>query len=124
MLDEKTTVLLDILNKKCANGVYQIIEIDELILQFPIRFNVDKDIMYQMIITLSQNGYITIRYDRDGEFCLSLTQKGQDVLQKTPDTPPKKSAITGLLPHFFNFLTVFLAAILAIIFLKIIGVIC
>lgn len=126
MLDERTSVLLEILNKKCSSGSYKIITSDELILKFPARYGADKDLIWQMVINLSQNGFISVKYDRDGEFCLALTPKGrlysETTLKQTVSTekPPK----TDLLPYFFNFLSIFTAIVFAFLTLKIFSLLC
>ena len=116
MLDSKLVELLKILNIKCSQNGYTIISIDELILEFPTRFSVDGDLIKQMISYLSQQNYITLRYDRDGEFCLSLTIKGRHFYEELPKVEKtEKVAITGLLPHFYNFLAIFFGVSLAFI---------
>lgn len=126
MLDERTSVLLEILNKKCSSGSYKIITSDELILKFPARYGADKDLIWQMVINLSQNGFISVKYDRDGEFCLALTPKGRlyaETTEKqslTVEKPPK----IDLLPYFYNFLSIFAAIVLAALTLKIFNLLC
>lgn len=126
MLDERTSVLLEILNKKCSSGSYKIITSDELILKFPARYGADKDLIWQMVINLSQNGFISVKYDRDGEFCLALTPKGRLYAETavkqslTAEKPPK----TDLLPYFYNFLSIFAAIVLAALTLKIFNLLC
>lgn len=126
MLDERTTVLLKILEKKCSYGSYKVITSDELILDFPARYGADKDLIWQMISNLSQKGFLLIRYDRDGEFCLSLTPKGRLYLETDvkQGESSKKLPITDLLPHFYDFLAIFSAIVFGGIILKALGVIC
>lgn len=125
MLDERTTALLKILNSKCSYGSYKVITLDELILDFPSRYGADNDLIRQMISNLSQQGLLSVRYDKDGEFCLSLTPKGRLYFEtETNFVSVQKSTITDLLPHLFNFLSIFFAIFLSGILLKIIGVIC
>ncbi len=126
MLDERTSVLLKILNEKCSSGSYKIITSDELILKFPTRYGADKDLIWQMVIHLSQNGFISVKYDRDGEFCLALTPKGRvysetDLKQTNDDKKPSK---TDLLPYFYNFLSIFAAIVLGFLTLKIFNLVC
>lgn len=126
MLDERTSVLLELLNKKCSSGSYKIITSDELILKFPARYGADKDLIWQMVINLSQNGFISVKYDRDGEFCLALTPKGrlysETTLKQTVST--EKTPKTDLLPYFLNFLSIFTAIVFAFLTLKIFSLLC
>lgn len=126
MLDERTSVLLELLNKKCSSGSYKIITSDELILKFPARYGADKDLIWQMGINLSQNGFISVKYDRDGEFCLALTPKGrlysETTLKQTVST--EKTPKTDLLPYFLNFLSIFTAIVFAFLTLKIFSLLC
>lgn len=126
MFDERTLVLLDILNKKCNSGAYKIITVDELVLEFPSKYGADCDLILQMTKNLSGQGFISLKYNRDNEFCLSLTPKARLYCETElkNDLQNKKSSITGLLPHFFNFLSIFFAIFLAFLLLKLIGVIC
>lgn len=126
MLDERTTVLLKILEKKCSYGSYKVITSDQLILDFPARYGADKDLIWQMISNLSQKGFLSIRYDHDGEFCLSLTPKGR-LYAETEEASPistKKVSITDLLPYFFNFLSIFSAIVSGGLILKWLGARC
>ncbi len=125
MLDERTAVLLKILNKKCSFGSYKVVTSDELILEFPERFGADKDLIWQMLVTLSQKGYLSIRYDRDGEFCLSLTPKGRlycetDLKEERTQNKPK----TDLLPYIYNFMAIFFGIVFGGLTLIIIGALC
>lgn len=126
MLDERTAVLLKILNKKCLSGSYKVISGDELISEFPERFGADLDLIRQILINLSQNGLISIRYDSDGEFCLSLLPKGrlyaESYLQESKIT--EKVPKTDLLPYLFIFLAIFFGIVLGGLLLKIIGCLC
>lgn len=126
MLDERTSVLLEILNKKCSSGSYKIITSDELILKFPARYGADKDLIWQMVINLSQNGFISVKYDRDGEFCLALTPKGRlycETSLKQPDCTEKLPK-NDLLPYLYNFLSIFSAIVFAFLTLKIFNLLC
>ncbi len=126
MLDERTSVLLNIINKICSSGSYSVVTSDELILKFPEKFGADSDLIRQMIINLSQKGYVSLRYDRDDEYCIAPTPKGRLFTETEPNdvTKNKKSVIIDLLPHFFNFLSIFFAIVTAFSVLKAIGVLC
>lgn len=126
MLDERTTSLLKILNTKCSSGSFKVITSDELISDFPPKYGADGDLIRQMIINLSQQGYLSVRYDRDGEFCLSLTPSGRLFCEEAEKEVKiaKKNAITDLLPYFYNFLSIFAAIFSAGLILKLIGALC
>ncbi len=126
MLDERTSVLLNVINKICSSGSYSVVSSDELILKFPEKFGADSDLIRQMIITLSQKGYVSIRYDRDGEFCLAPTPKGRLYFESEGEkvNKNKNRSITDLLPYFFNFLSIFSAIVAAFLVLKTAGILC
>ncbi len=125
MLDERTAVLLKILNKKCSYGSYKVVTSDELILEFPERYGADKDLIWQMLANLSQKGYLSIRYDNDGEFCLSPTPKGRlycETDQKEEGTQNKPK--TDLLPYIYNFMAIFFGIVFGGLALILIGALC
>ena len=125
MLDKRTATLLKIINQKCAQGSYRVVNINDLIDSFPQEFGADVDLIKQSIQSLSYGGFISVRFDRDGEYCLAPTPKGRLYSEETLDTPlPQKSPITDLLPHFYNFLSTFLAVSLAFFVIKLCGGLC
>lgn len=122
MLDIRTNELLTLLYNLCPSGSYKIITATDLIKDFPQVYKADNDLIRQMITNLSQNGYISLRYDSDDVFCLSLTPKGRLYFEtESKEEIVKKVAITDLLPYFFNFVSIFSAVFLAGVLIKVIG---
>ncbi|MBQ6883811.1 MAG: hypothetical protein IJO25_05665 [Clostridia bacterium] len=125
MLDKRTIVLLKIINEKCSKGCYRVIGLDEFLNEFPADFCADEDLIKQSLNSLSLGGYISLRFDRDGQFCLSPTPKGRLFFEEAKrDVLSKKSPITDLLPHFYNFLSTFLAVLAALFIFKLSGGLC
>lgn len=126
MLDERTSMLLSIINKICSSGSYCVVTTDELILKFPSEYGADKDLIVQMITNLSQKGYISVRYDRDGELCLAPTPKGRLYFENDSGEvySVKKTSKIDLLPYFCNFVSIFTAIVSAFLILKLLGGIC
>ncbi len=124
MVDERTKTLLKIISKKCPYGTYQVVTVNELTEEFPAGFGADFDLIKRMINYLSADGYLSVRYDFDGDFCLSLTPKGRFLVESV-ELPLKRKnlAIIDLLPYFLQFLATFLAVLSAILILKIAGAI-
>ncbi len=124
MLDERTKALLKIINEKCAQGSYKIISLDEILSLFPNEYGADGDLIRQILSALTVGGYIIVRYDRDGEFCLTPTTKGRLFFetQKSLNEPIKKTY------DFINYLYIFISVFLAVFFANVIsflvGLIC
>lgn len=121
MLDLRTFELLKLLYKRCPSGSYKIVTSDEMIEGFPARYGADKDLIRQMIINLSQKGFLSLRYEGEGEYCVSLTPEGRLFFENESKAKlDKKYKITDLLPYFFNFLSIFTAIFLAEMIIKIV----
>lgn len=121
MLDLRTFELLKLLYKLCPSGSYKIVSSDEMIEEFPARYGADKDLIRQMIVNLSQKGFLSLRYEGEGEYCMSLTPEGRLYFEnESKKKIDKKCKITDLLPYFFNFLSIFTAIFLAETIIKIV----
>lgn len=124
MLDERTVCLLKIINEKCKEGCFKVISVDELVLEFPKRFSADGDLIRQMITALNTSGYLTLRYDRDSEFCLAPTPKGREFYETKQFEPIKTKRVNRFWNYFFNSLGVFFGVFFAVLLLWLLGVIC
>lgn len=114
MLDERSTSLLNYINEKCAEGSYKIFSVEELVEDFPLRYGADADLIRQIVTALSTGGYISLKFDRDEEFCIAPTPKGREYFEVQADNAPTRySRVSLLLPHLYNYLTVFLGTLSA-----------
>lgn len=77
MLDKKTLLLLNIINDACDNGGYKIFEISELISLFPSDVSIDSNALRESVKTLSEHGYLSVKYEDENEFCLMPLPSGR-----------------------------------------------
>ncbi len=124
MLDERTKALLKIINEKCAQGSYKIISLDEILSLFPKEYGADGDLIRQILSALTVGGYIIVRYDRDGEFCLTPTNKGRLFFETEKSLEDNKKKDYDFLNYFYIFLAVFIGVFFANIFCFLAGVLC
>ncbi|MBQ2717654.1 MAG: hypothetical protein IJF75_03545 [Clostridia bacterium] len=126
MLDERTVCLLKIINEKCAEGSYKVLAIDELVKEFPSYYKADSDLIKLMITALTSVNFISVKFDKDDEFCISPTPKGREYIESAKKQQEKidEPKNRDYLGYFFIFLCVFLGTFLAFFLIKLIGGIC
>lgn len=126
MMDERTTLLLKIITKKCSEGSYKVLSTTELLNEFPENFKADNDLIELMITALSSEAYISVKFDKDDEFCICPTPKGREYVEKLQKIEIENNAKVGrdYLNYLYIFLSVFLGVFLANILRDIIGAIC
>ncbi len=77
MLDTRTAALLAHLNGLCREGKYEVVEADELLSCFPPKAGMDRENLQKTLAYLSENGYVDIRYEEDGLYCLCPLPAGR-----------------------------------------------
>lgn len=70
MLDKRTSALLQCINDLCASGTYKIISEEDFLSAFPEKWGVNVESLNQMLVYLSENGYINVKYSGGGMFCV------------------------------------------------------
>lgn len=120
MLDYKTSALLKILNTRCDGNAFYVVSIKELLSDFPSHLSADEHLVRQCMLALSSMGYVIIKYDSDGEYCVALTVKGRFYSLDQGDKSYEKRPKIDLLPYilgfferlFANLFSIFLAYLL------------
>ena len=110
MIDTKSKLVLTILAKECGDGGYKIIEIPDIIMALPRHFRMDSESIKHILTHLERQDIISIKYDDDDIYCLSVLPYGFEICEtnQTKDKKEKKE-----LPPFIYFLIIFLIAFCA-----------
>lgn len=81
MIDTKSKLVLSILAKECGDGSYKIIEVSDIIMALPKHFRMDSEAVKHILTHLERQDIISIKYDDDDVFCLSILPYGFEVLE-------------------------------------------
>ncbi len=87
MIDTKSRLVLSILAKEAGDGSYKIVEIADIIMALPKRFRMDSEAVKHILTYLERQDIISIKYDEDDVFCLSILPYGFEILE---NEKPKK----------------------------------
>lgn len=90
MLDKRCLSVLEYLDKECLNCGYKVFSIDEMIDYMPKEYGFDKENLIECLKTLSQNGYISVKYIDDKDVCLTPLPKGRLVFENRLDNEIEK----------------------------------
>lgn len=77
MLDERTGILLGVVNEMCEKGSYQLVEESELLKRLPPACGVDGVTLRAMLNYLEDGNYIEVGYAEEGEYCLRPLPEGR-----------------------------------------------
>lgn len=115
MLDYFSKQILFKISELCPDGNFQIIESGS----FKDCFDgeVVEEGLDRAVNKLKILGLVSLRYDRDGEYCLTVTDKGRSLVltEKLENLRNKKgSFINCFLHELLNFFVSFCAALLAL----------
>ena len=101
-------MVLSILAKECKNGNYKIVEISDIIMSLPRRFRMDSEAVKHIITHLERQDMVSIKYDDDGVYCLSVLPYGFETLESDKpkilkkEIPQKNNNILIILVSFFS----------------------
>lgn len=117
MIDSKSKLVLKILASECRDGSYKIIESSDIITALPRHLRVDNDAIRHILTYLERQDIISIKYDDDNTYCLSVLPYGFEILENQS----QKLITTKTLPNspsgatiFFTFLSSFVGTLFAI----------
>ena len=118
MIDSKSKLVLKILARECHDGKYKIIESSDIIMALPRHLRVDNEAIRQILTYLERQDIISIKYDDDNTYCLSVLPYGFEILenqnQKLITTKTLPNSPSGL-TIFFTFLSSFVGTIFAVL---------
>ncbi len=117
MLDTKSMLILKILAKQSAGGSYKIFESADLISSLPTRYRTDSDGIRHILTHLEHLDMISIKYDDDDVYCLSVLPYGLEVLENTKLKPGRsektpKNSLPALV-FILSFIGAFLGALIS-----------
>lgn len=103
MIDAKSKLVLKILSKECGNG-YKIVEIPDIIMALPKRFRMDSENVKHILTHLERQDMISIKYDDDDIYCVSVLPFGYETLEseQTPQSKKSHSAFWSVLLCFLG----------------------
>lgn len=90
MLDKRTEIVLMAINKQCASGSFQVVEVGDLISALPRKYLPDANLVNQCVNALDREGYIEVKYHDSEVFCLCPLPKGRMVFENKIE---KKSTV-------------------------------
>lgn len=93
MIDIKSKLVLKILAKECNNGNYKIIEIPDIIMALPRHFRMESEAIKHILTHLERQDMISIKYDDDDVFCLTVLPFGFETLENDKPKFLKKEKI-------------------------------
>lgn len=112
MIDTKSKLVLKILAKECGNGNYKIVEIPDIIMSLPRHFRMDSEAVKHILTHLERQDIISIKYDDDDVYCLSVLPYGFEILENEKPKLIKKEKTKE---RKLNIMTIFLSFISALI---------
>lgn len=77
MLDNRTEMLLNIINMYCQEGSYKVLDKDDVLLQFVPKYRPDRDGLDDMMNYLMERDYIKCKYTDFKVYCVSPLPKGR-----------------------------------------------
>ena len=125
MPDDYETPLINALCCICAEDEYKVTDAEELFSVLPSLSEGGEEKLTSAIKGLARDGYIILRYVKNGEFCLAVTQKSRIFLANLNIDGKRKTVLNDLrviIP--LAFAVNFLASLASILVLKLLGAIC
>ncbi len=113
MLDNVSGELLKYVNLE-TQGKYKVLSFEEIQSSLNVKEILDADVIRKKIKLLTEKEYLSVKYEDEGEICLSVLAKGRQYLEKCVEDEIEK---TRLLKSYFiyGFLGAFLGSIVGVI---------
>lgn len=109
MLDKRSEALLRIINRECNEGLYKVIEIDDIIRLMPSKFKVDYDLINHLMGYLRNGEYISIKYSDKEVFCVFPLPRGRRIFEVEQEEKKvsKRKVLKFALISFFYLMLIF-----------------
>lgn len=91
MLDRRTSALLQTINDFCASGTYKVFSEEDFLSAFPEGWGVNAESLSQMLVYLSENGYINIKYSGGGMYCVCPLPLGRSYCEREAEKKDESS---------------------------------
>ncbi len=111
MLDKNAFTILKVLNK-LADADYKVITVEEIISANTSKLNFDEESVKQIILFLSKQEYINIKFSEDNTYCYSVLPKAKQLIEQ--GSPKKARNKTPYLCYLIVGLSAFIGTLLAL----------
>lgn len=118
MLDKKSTAVLQLLYDKTAS-TYKVLNKNEILAELPPKLKVDMQGLLAIVTFLSENDYLSVKYQDKDEICIATTVKAESYLDGEKDMQ-QKAKISNFQATFL-FVGVFIAAFAGALIAGLIG---
>lgn len=118
MLDKKTSAVLELLRNKTEN-TYKVLDKSQLLAELPAKLKVDMQSLLAIITFLTENEYVSVKYQDKDEVCVATTIKADSYLDGEKDLQQKAKLTNSQTTLLF--VGVFVAAFLGALIAGIIG---
>ena len=113
MLDNLGGELLKYVNIE-TQGKYKVLSFEDIITSLSVKGLIDVEMVRKKIKLLTEKEYLSVKYEDDGEICLTVLTKGRQYLEKCVEDEIEKSRL--LRSYFiYGFLGAFLGSIIGVI---------
>lgn len=114
MLDKKTSAVLKLLRDKTEN-TYKVLDKSQLLAELPDKLRVDVQSLLAIITFLSENEYVSVKYQDKDEICVATTIKADSYLDGEKDLHQKAKLTNSQTTLLFVgvFIAAFLGALIA-----------
>ena len=115
MLDKKTSAVLELLKNKTENN-YKVLDKKQLIDELPAKLKIDLPSLAAIITFLTENEYVSVKYQDKDEICVATTIKADSYLDGEKDLQQKAKLTKSQAVLLFVgvFFAAFLGALAAI----------
>lgn len=96
MLDNRSKSVLNFLVKECSEGSYKIIDVDDILSSLPNNFNLDREVVFQIVKYLENNEYVSVKYSDDEQFCLCPLPFGRQFIENDENQSKSKEPINSI----------------------------
>ena len=114
MLDKKTSAVLKLLRDKTENN-YKVLNKNQLLNELPAKYKVDMDGLLAIITFLTDNEYVSVKYQDKEEICIATTIKADSYLDGEKNMQQKAKLTNSQTTLLFVgvFVAAFLGALIA-----------
>lgn len=96
MLDKRTERILDIINNKCEDGAYKVLESQDIIAALDGPAQVDTDSLSDIIDYLCEREYVRCKYSDKGTYCIAPLPRGRMYYEKKEEQQRSRTSYRRL----------------------------
>lgn len=115
MLDQKSALILTILQKECHGTGYKVIDKSDILSSMPPKYRINEETLDHILTYLERKECIHIKYDDENVYCLCVTQKDNRLTEQEPEIKKEKPKmwLFAVLVMIFSLIGGFLGALIA-----------